>query len=325
MSRIDDLPADRKAVLQLLVKQGKTYDEIATLLRIETAAVAERAHDALDRLGPEDSPGLSVARQDEVADYLLGQQSASARGATREFLEGSAAGRAWARIVAGELRPIAGGALPEIPAEGAEVEEAFDALEARKVARAEREKSSRLGGVLVLVGLGIAVAIALVLALKGGDNKSGSPAASTSTPTTQTTTGSGLPAGFEGQVNLTSSANSKTLAVVQIVKTGTNRTLAIAGEGFPASGTSFNYAVWLYNSPTDAKRIGFTPSIGTDGRLAAGVDATRITQATERARVTALMSNFFQYKEIVITRETSRAPARPGPIVVQGQIKAPAT
>ena len=105
----------------------------------------ERARDALDSLGPDDTAGLSVERQDEVADYLLGQQSASERAATREFLEGSAAGRAWARVVAGELRPLAGDALPEIPAERAEVDEAFDALEARKGRRVERRRARASG------------------------------------------------------------------------------------------------------------------------------------------------------------------------------------
>src|SRR5206468_3279744 len=78
-------------------------------------------------LGPRDGAQLAPQRRAEVADYLLAQQSASERAATREFLEGSAAGRAWARVVAGELRPLAGDALPAVPAEGAEVEEAFDA------------------------------------------------------------------------------------------------------------------------------------------------------------------------------------------------------
>ena len=35
MSRLDDLPADRKAVLQLLLKQRKSYDDLSGLLRID--------------------------------------------------------------------------------------------------------------------------------------------------------------------------------------------------------------------------------------------------------------------------------------------------
>src|SRR3954453_12396680 len=126
MSRLDDLPADKRAVLQLLLKQGKSYDDLAGLLRIEPDAVRGRAHDALDRLGPANGADIEEAEQDEIADYLLGQQTASERASTRELLETSAAGRAWARIVSGELQPLGGDALPEIPAERAEGDEAFD-------------------------------------------------------------------------------------------------------------------------------------------------------------------------------------------------------
>src|SRR3954451_23093536 len=117
MSRFDSLPADQKAVLQLVLKQGKRYEDIAAMLRMEPAAVRERARDALDALGPEEAPGLTGDRQDEIADYLLGQQDDP--GETLGFLEGSAGGRAWARVVADEIAPIAGDReLPEIPEEG---------------------------------------------------------------------------------------------------------------------------------------------------------------------------------------------------------------
>src|SRR5206468_3645162 len=108
MSGIDDLAPDQRAVLQLLLKQGKAYVELAALLRIEPDAVRERAVAALDELGPRDGVQLAPERRGEIADYLLGQQSASERQKTRELLEGSAAGRAWARVVAGELRPTTG-------------------------------------------------------------------------------------------------------------------------------------------------------------------------------------------------------------------------
>src|SRR3954447_18800594 len=117
MSRFDGPPADQKAVLQLVLRQGRTYEEIATLLKISPAAVRDRALTALDATGPGTVPGLEEERQDEIGDYLLGQQSASARAATREHLEGSQPGREWARAVATELRGagVAGeDALPDI-------------------------------------------------------------------------------------------------------------------------------------------------------------------------------------------------------------------
>src|SRR4051812_33900102 len=170
MSPVDDLAPDQRAVLQLLLKQGKAYVELAALLRISPEAVRTRAVGALDALGPRDGAPLAAERRAEVADYLLGQQSASERQAAREFLEGSAAGRAWARVVAGELRPLAPDALPDIPAERAEVEEAFGALDARERRRAEVQRSSKLGGAIILVGA-VIVAVALILVIRNnGDD-----------------------------------------------------------------------------------------------------------------------------------------------------------
>src|SRR5690349_863366 len=100
MARFGDLPADQKAVLQLVLRQGRTYAEIATLLKISDAAVQNRALTALDAIGPSDLDGFDEERQDEVGDYLLGQQAASERAATRGYLEANQSARVWARAVA---------------------------------------------------------------------------------------------------------------------------------------------------------------------------------------------------------------------------------
>src|SRR4051794_27972431 len=176
MSRLDDLPADKRAVLQLLLKQGKSYDDLAGLLRIEPDAVRARARDALDRLGPANGADIDAAEQDEIADYLLGQQTASERASTRDLLETSAAGRAWARIVSGELRPLGGDALPEIPAERAEADKPSAPPEPRKAARQRQPKSSRLGGVLLLGAVGVAIAFLIVFVISGSDDDNGNTA-----------------------------------------------------------------------------------------------------------------------------------------------------
>lgn len=299
MARVEELPADQKAVLQLLLKQGKSYDELAALLRLDATGVRDRALDALDALGPQDAAGLSSERQDEISDYLLGQQSASQRAATRSFLEGSAAGRAWARVVAGELRPLAGDALPEIPAEGAEVDEAFDALQARKAAREERAKSSRLGGFLVLGGLGIAVAVGLVLLLGGGDDDS-TPSRASTTAAQTTTTGPKV----DAQINLAAETEgSKALGVAQVLSQDGQRALAVTGQDLQESS---RYVVWLYNSPSDAQFLGFAPPVGKDGRLSG---------------LAGLPEDASKYKQLVVTREKVDRPQRPGTIVLRGQLE----
>src|SRR3954452_11276422 len=109
MSRIDDLAPDQRAVLQLLLGQGKSYVELSEMLRLDPEAVRQRAVAALDELGPRGGDPPGGERRAEIADYLLGQQAASQRRATRELLESDAAARAWARVVAGGVGPLGGG------------------------------------------------------------------------------------------------------------------------------------------------------------------------------------------------------------------------
>lgn len=335
MPRLEDLPADQKATLQLLLKQGKSYEELAALLRLDAAAVRDRALDALDALGPDAPADLSAELQDEVSDYLLGQQSASARAQTRSALEQSAGARAWARVVSGALRDLAGDALPEIPADGAEVHEAFDALDARRDATAGTERSSRLGGVLLLVGVGAAVAALLIFLIsKGGDDSSSSDSASTGTTTAQTDTGATGPTGstqpgVEQQINM-KSPDSDTIAVgyvIQDPKTK-NRVLGIVGQGFPSnSGKSFFYAVWLRPASGPPVRLGFVQDpVAKDGRLQTGADPSAIQG--DKALQTALrkdLNGIYDFKQLLITRETARDPKTPGTVVVSGAITRPST
>ena len=48
MASLDSLPADQRAVLQLVVQRRQSYDDIARLLSIDRAAVRRRPLSALD-------------------------------------------------------------------------------------------------------------------------------------------------------------------------------------------------------------------------------------------------------------------------------------
>jgi hypothetical protein len=318
MARFDDLPADQKAVLQLVLRQGRTYEEIAGLLKISPEAVRDRALTALDALGPEDTGGLDPDRQDEVGDYLLGQQSASARAETRANLEADAAARAWARTVGGELRGAGAAtddALPEIPADPAEVDEAFDALDARRRARTDQARSSRLGGVLLLGALAIVIAGAVLLlthTIGGSDDKGGSTLAA-ATGTTTTTGSSATPAGTattEKQINLlppggATGANAKRLGVVSVVSQDGQRALAVVAQDLPASG---HYVLWLRNG-AKVKFLGFFPPVTGTG-----------TSKGKLQGLVAAPSDLSTYKEILVSREPSSAPKQPTAIVLQGNL-----
>jgi outer membrane biosynthesis protein TonB len=113
MASLDSLPADQRAVLQLVLQRGRSYDEIARLLSIDRAAVRQRALTAFDLLGPQ--TGVEDQRRALITDYLLGQLPAAVAAQTRDRLAESPGERAWARVLASELAPLTKEPLPEIP------------------------------------------------------------------------------------------------------------------------------------------------------------------------------------------------------------------
>lgn len=311
MPGFDTLAPDQKAVLQLLLKQGKTYEDIAGLLRLDAGSVRERALDALDALGAElpAAGELDASRQDEIADHLLLQQTASERAGTRVFLEGSAPGREWARGVSAELRPIAGGALPEIPAESTEVAEAFDALHERAAARERQQSSSKLGGVLVLLALAAAIVLVVFLLVgRGGDSSASSDSVSGGDTATQASgatgtsaaTGTTLP---QQQINLVPpDKSSKALGYALLAEGG----FSFLAQGLPASNL---YFVWFTKNgaKSGALPIGFATYDPKSQRLAGALQS--------------LPDGADKYTGVIVTRETSKSPKQPGTIVLSGKLK----
>jgi hypothetical protein len=185
-------------------------------------------------------------------------------------------------------------------------------------------RSSRRGGA-ILLGLGALVAIivvVIVIATSGDSNKhstgstaaASTPPATTSTPTTATTpsttptTGtSSTAAKVIGQVTLSSPTSAKgTTGVAQVIQQGSQVGVVIVAQGVPANTKHDAYAVWLYNSPSNHKFLGFVnPGVKTDGKLqTAGV----------------LPANASSYKELLVTDETQPKPGAPGKIVLQGAL-----
>src|SRR4051794_263763 len=308
MSPADRLDASQRAVLQLVLKQGQGYDEIAGLLGIDADAVRSRAHAALDALGPS-TPGLAPQRRAEVADYLLGQQSVSQREATRAHLARSAAARAWARAVSGELRPLGGDALPEIPDEDPDLVDAGRDEDPGEPLRADGpRRSSRLGGILLLAGIAAVIAVVVILIVSGGDD-SGTTTTSTSASnptTTQQATSTGPQPTPVAQINLRAADGSKAVGVAQVLAQGKQRALAIVAQRLVPGTKSSAYAVWLYTTPKNAKLLGFVdPPVGKSGRL---------------ANFNALPAGANKYKELIVTREKSQS-SQPGTIVLRGPLK----
>ena len=176
----------------------------------------------------------------------------------------------------------------------------------------------------------IVLVIILSIALSGGGSKSGTPAATTTavttTPTTPTTatlatgstgttggTGSTGTTGTTGQAKIVAQINlrppsgaSSPAGIAEVLKAGSNEALAILAQHLTPNKHDA-YAVWLYNSSTDAKLLGFvSPPVGSNGQL-----------RTEGG----LPSNAAHYHQLIITLETSGTPKTPGTIILQGQLK----
>jgi hypothetical protein len=255
-------------------------------------------------------------RRNELADYLLGQQTASRRAATREYLEDSKAGRGWARAVAAALRPLAGDdGLPEIPSETAEVHEAFDALRKRNARQEQVQASSQLGTKLLFVAGGLVVAIVLILALGifSGDDDPDKATTSTVVRTTPVETPNAVAEGTMKPPAGTGSSASAQMGIIQYPVTNRFK-LLIAAKGLAQPPKGAAYGVWLYTSKDDATFVGFPKGeIDSKGELQVVADLSPETRT---------------YREVLITRERTESPKTPGEIVMRGVLriaKAPST
>lgn len=117
MSGLETLPPDQRAVLQLILVQGRGYADLATLLRLDVEAVRSRAHAGLDALGGAAGVStLDATQRARVADYLLGQQDDGERIVTFAELGDTPDACRWAQELRERLTAIAGDELPAVPA-----------------------------------------------------------------------------------------------------------------------------------------------------------------------------------------------------------------
>src|SRR5579875_2929239 len=227
MAPIDSLPADQRAVLELVLRRGRSYDEIARLLSIDRAGVRRRALAALDTLGPQTR--VSADRRALITDYLL-----DALPAPVAELEGLAA------------RP-----LPEIPTNGVA---ALPEGVGRSRGGPRRRPSSRLGGA-ILLALAAAVALALVLVFvvfAGGRAHRARPVL-TRAQSAKTTTGS-TPTVLSVIALSAPGGGRSPAGAAEFVRISGRMGVAIAAQGLApnAKKPPNYYAAWLYNSPSDA-------------------------------------------------------------------------
>ncbi|MSO41769.1 MAG: hypothetical protein EXQ70_07770 [Solirubrobacterales bacterium] len=105
------LTEDQRAMLQLLLEGGQSYDDIAGLLGSDAGGIRTRAREALTEIGGTD-PDAEVG----MTDYLLGQADPIGRADAARQLQNDPAANDHARRLCSQLRLLAPRAsLPEIP------------------------------------------------------------------------------------------------------------------------------------------------------------------------------------------------------------------
>jgi hypothetical protein len=299
MSAADPIPLDalsdeNRAILSLLLVQGRSYHEIAELLRLDPVRVRERAHAAIESLAP--------TQPAHIADYLVGEQSVSERALTRSQLAGSEPERAWAAGIALALAPLAEAALPAIPDPDPDPSPAPAAMDPAApdpdppVDRAKRQRPALTAGLGLLAAA--AVAVILLVGLSGGGNGHRTPAVATNSGRT-----------IKRLILSSAGADRNASGVARIVRPARGGLLLeLQGRGLPANQNG-SYAVWLFNKPGDSRLLGFiSPGVGAAGAFSSG---------------TVLPADAARFHELVVTLETTSQPPTPGQAVLKGPLRLP--
>ena len=353
MASLDSLPPDQRAVLDLVLQRGRSYDDIARLLAIDRAAVRARALAAFDEIGPD--TGLAPEARALITDYLLGQLPPKVAEQTRDRLAEAPYERAWARVLASELSPVASKPLPEIPEGTARARAgtgAGDASssepaaqestkpEARPPRRPERDResgrriprptdrpSSRRGGVIFLLAgtiVVVLVVVVLIAVLSGGkSNKSSSTGtvAAGTTSTASTTTPSGGTGTTGTGTTGTSTVKPKVIGQVNMNPpsgTGAAKGAALVVQEGTSTGIILEASGLQPNSHNAyAVWLSNTPSDST--RLGFVNQAVGKNGRLETGG--ALPANATHYTKLLLTLETQNDPKTPGPVVLQGAFK----
>ena len=136
--------------------------------------------------------------------------------------------------------------------------------------------------------------------------------ATTPTSSTTVTTGTATTAtveSFLAQLNLTSPTGAKsTVGVAQVVRLANGVIgIVLVAQGMPANTAHNAYAVWLYNSPTSYRFVGFVQYlVGKNGKID--------TDGQLKPWATA-------YHHLLITLETQAHPTSPGEVVLSGPFR----
>jgi hypothetical protein len=244
MATLDQLSAEQRAIVELVLQQGKTYDELAEMLGMPAARVRELARQTLIDLAPVSVRAVEDDWRGQLADYVLGQQSGPEEAATKGHLRRSEAARSWTRSLLDSLDGLyPNGSMPAIP-EGERGRRAAAARPAGLAAPAgadvKRRRLLAAAGALAALIL-LAVLVWPVGVLTGGDDDPDQSADRSA-------------AG--GSQNSSQSATGPAAGIAIVVEENGKKQLLVQAARLDPSKEREAYEVWLYNSRGDAKTLG---------------------------------------------------------------------
>ena len=249
MATFDQLSDEQRAIVELVLQQGKSYDELSGMLGLPERRVRELARDALVDLAPLSARGVEEDWRGQLADYVLGQQAGPEVTATRGHLRRSENARIWTRSLLDSLEQLyANGDLPAIP-EGERGPGRRSAARATGEATASEAVTRRrilaAAGVVALLLVGVLVWPGGVLT-GGDDGEQQAGGFGNASGDQQAAAGEGgeVPVDTQGQ------------AIV--AQQGGKTQLVVTATGLEPSTQQSAYQVWLYNSADDRKSLGAT-------------------------------------------------------------------
>ncbi len=291
MPTLDSLSDERRAIIELVIRRGKSYAEISDLLTLPEDRVRAYARESLTELAPRTAERVESSWRGQIADYLLRQQSGPEALATRGHLKSSAAARTWALSLADSLADLyPDDVQPDIPEAGAP--QATAALKSRLSSRSwrpahpagtlSRSAEAMLVRRRIIGAVAATVAIALVAFGFGkilGEEEAPPVAGTETEPAAEI-----IPL---GAVELRPLEGEQGIGLVTLFSQAGAPGIVIEAADLEPTDKAQAYQVWLYNSDKDAVGIGAAQT-DEQGRLAASG---------------ALPTDFVNYKFIDVSRE----------------------
>jgi hypothetical protein len=355
MTPLDTLAPDQRAVLELVLRQGRSYGELSELLEIPEREVRARADAGLRALAGAPAPGVDSGR---IADWLLGQQSDAEAGRTRAAVARSDDARTWAATAADRLGEL-GGAMPAVPAARSEdrapapadrppgprdgapaprprplrdessaprprpLRDESSAPRPRPL-RDESSVPSPGDGAAALPRssrLGGAILLGIVALLVAATLlwifvlRDDSEEPAATSPPAATPTPE-APGAAGNDIVLQGRGNSRAQGLMRLIRREDGTVqFAIAAQNVPPNRGREVYAVWFTGEGRRPRRLGFA-------QTPVGQDGILTTGGPQQGDEDEFPTWFATYQKVLITRETDAEARRPGPAVLEGALPA---